>query len=86
MLDAFIPFGNKGYHGLYLEFKIYPNKLTPEQEKFKKNVEANNYFAVVCYSFIEAKEALLKYLEGSKYVLNCVSIVKPNKDLFKNCY
>jgi hypothetical protein len=50
--------------GLHIEFKHGKNKLTPEQETFKKQQESQGRKCVVCYSADEAIEAVKKYLRG----------------------
>lgn len=49
---------------LHIEFKHGKNKLTPEQEAFKKQQEEQGRKCVVCYSADEGVEAIKKYLRG----------------------
>ena len=68
------PWNNNGpdgsYHGLYVEMKRADRRtkknggLTDEQLAFKEYVESAGYRAVVCYSWIEARDAVIAYLEG----------------------
>jgi hypothetical protein len=53
-----------GYSGLFIEFKVKKNKLTPEQTNFKKLVEEQRYCHVVCYNLDEAGTAVIKYFKG----------------------
>lgn len=58
------------YAGLYLEMKAPAarNKknggLTDDQIKFGEYVERTGYAIKVCYSWIEAKDVIIAYLEG----------------------
>jgi hypothetical protein len=60
--DVFLPVPRRGYHGLWLEMKAGKNRLTSEQIEFEKNVLAQGYATRVCYSYIEAIEAVTWYL------------------------
>ena len=50
--------------GLYIEMKIKPNKPTKEQLEFAEHVRKQHFMWVCCYSWIEAKEVLINYLNG----------------------
>lgn len=58
------------YAGLYVEMKVEKRRkeknggLTEEQIEFIEYVESAGYCCKVCYNWIEAKEVILKYLEG----------------------
>jgi hypothetical protein len=52
------------YHGLFLEMKVKPNKVSPEQIAWIENLIINGYYCKVCYSWIEARDTLIAYLEG----------------------
>lgn len=73
VLDIFLPYAiPQKYHGLYLEMKIEKRRneknggLTDEQIEFIDFATEANYACHVCYSWIEARDVILKYLEGSK--------------------
>lgn len=57
-------------HGCYIEMKkpIYRNRknggLSDEQVEFGKYAEAMEYYCKVCYTWEEAKDCLIAYLEG----------------------
>lgn len=59
----------KQYAGLYIEMKIEKKRntknggLTDEQVAFGKYAEAMGYYCKVCYSWEEAKDIIIKYLE-----------------------
>jgi hypothetical protein len=64
--DIFLPAPRGAYSGMYIEMKIGNNKLTPEQERFQKYLD-NWYRFAVCYSWIDAKIAIIHYLEDTKF-------------------
>lgn len=48
--------------GLYVEMKIGTNKLSEEQAKFKKFLENQGYFHAICFTFEQARDVVLWYL------------------------
>lgn len=52
----------KTYHSFYIEMKVGNNKPTAEQLEFIEYCKANNIAHAVCYSWQEARDAILKYL------------------------
>uniref|UniRef100_A0A6M3L1H9 Putative VRR-NUC domain-containing protein n=1 Tax=viral metagenome TaxID=1070528 RepID=A0A6M3L1H9_9ZZZZ len=64
VLDINLDVARGGYHGLRIEMKFGKNKLSPYQEWWKNQYDANGYCVVVCYSCIEAQEAILNYIAG----------------------
>lgn len=75
VLDIFLPYvapwnGKIVYHGLYVEMKVEKRckekdgGLTKEQLEFIEYAENAGYCCKVCYNWIEAKDIILKYLEG----------------------
>lgn len=69
--DIFLPYPNKGYHGLFIELKRNKNTnlkiskgyLTPEQKEWLDYLNNNNYLAVVCYGSMEAIKQIQDYLK-----------------------
>jgi hypothetical protein len=53
-----------GYHGLFIEFKLPGEKLSPHQREVIKSLKAQNYKVEVCYSDVEAIEIIKNYLES----------------------
>ena len=53
-----------GYHGCFLEMKVKPNKPSQEQIEWLHNLLENGYYCKVCYSWTEARDTLIAYLEG----------------------
>lgn len=52
------------YHGLFLEMKVGKNKTSKEQKDWIANLIHNRYYCAVCYSWEEARDTLISYLEG----------------------
>jgi len=50
------------YHGLMLELKVKPNKITPNQTKWISELNKRNYLSIVTYSLDESIEIVKKYL------------------------
>ena len=50
------------YHGLFLELKVGKNKTTPNQEKWKSDLNKRNYLCLVSYSLEESENIIKKYL------------------------
>jgi hypothetical protein len=48
---------------LFVEFKIRPNKLTPEQEQVRRSLEKRGFTYVVSYSLSGAIEAVNRWRE-----------------------
>ena len=48
---------------MYIEMKYGKNKATPSQEQWLTALGGQGYHAVVCHGFVDAKAALLDYLE-----------------------
>jgi hypothetical protein len=61
--DNFVNIARKGYHGLIIELKSKNGKLSIEQERFQANMIHQGYHAIVCWSFEEARAAILEYLD-----------------------
>jgi len=68
--DIFLPYAIQHdyepalYHGLFIEMKVGKNKTSKEQNEYIEHLMEANYRCVVCYSWIEAKNAIIDYLEG----------------------
>lgn len=59
--DLFIAVGRHGYYGAWIEIKSYSGKVSPEQEKFLKDMAAQNYYTAVCRSVDECMEKIIFY-------------------------
>lgn len=53
---------NGSHHGLIMEFKVKPNKTTPEQEDWLERLDRAGYLALVVWSAEEAIAVLDGYL------------------------
>jgi hypothetical protein len=62
--DAFIPYPLHGHHGLYIEFKIRPNKPEEHQIEMMERLRLRGYICLVCYSLDEAMAAYEDYVKG----------------------
>jgi len=65
--DLFLPVMqfDSGYHGFFIEMKYGQGKLSPEQKRFLEFVEIQGNFKVgVFYCWIDARDALIEYLEA----------------------
>ena len=76
IFDIFLPYSVKGfheendYHGLYVEMKAPERRneknggLSDDQIKFMTYAVVAGYKCIVCYTWIEAWNEILKYLNG----------------------
>lgn len=60
--DIFIPIQKNGFLGAWIEMKVKPNKLTPEQIDFMIFLEQRAYEFKLAYSAAEALEFIEMYL------------------------
>lgn len=61
--DVALDVPRRGYHGARIEMKIGKNKPSDNQKKWIEWLASNGYAIVVCYSWIEARDFLIWYLE-----------------------
>lgn len=67
--DVFLPFPTNQYAGLYVEMKEPKRRnqknggLSEEQLEFGSYAEDKGYFCTVCYTWEEARDVIIKYLE-----------------------
>lgn len=61
--DVHVPIPSHGHPGMYLEFKVGNNTLSPEQRSFREELEPLGFLFVVVYSWQEALEAFCDYLD-----------------------
>lgn len=62
ILDLFLPYPSRGYHGFYMEMKKMGGTPSPEQEAFRIFVTEQGYYASIFYGHKSAIEALIWYL------------------------
>ena len=51
------------YHGMWIEFKVKPNKLSSAQIQFIKTVEEVGYYCVVAWNWAEAAKEIESYIK-----------------------
>jgi len=68
--DLFMPVARMGYHGLYIEMKNKEGRLTANQQEWHERLKKQNYAVMTCYSDIEAKEQIVKYLNSQEIFRN----------------
>ena len=61
--DICLPVARGGYHGLFIELKVKPNRATEKQLWWLQKLKERGYCAKVCYGCAEASQTILKYLE-----------------------
>ena len=64
--DLFIPKACKGYHGLFIELKVdITRKPTKEQLQWISKLNAEGYYATVCYGADSAIREIRRYFKES---------------------
>jgi len=62
--DVSVLVANDKFHGLFIEFKVKPNRVTEHQARWLRNLAINGYYTVVCWSATEAIDLIEKYLDN----------------------
>ena len=62
--DLCLPIPKNSFVGLWVEMKYGKNKLTENQKEFQSLLEPYGHKFVVCYSWEEARDSLLSYLDN----------------------
>lgn len=65
--DILLPVARGEFHGMAIEMKAGKNRPTKEQLRWLANLTRQGYFVAVCYSWEEAAEKIIKYLEMGEY-------------------
>ena len=60
--DICLPVARGQYHGLYIELKTVKGKVQKNQKEWLNALNSEGYATKVCYGWLEAKEAIEKYL------------------------
>ena len=63
--DLVLPVSRHGYHHLYIEMKVEPNKPTKSQMEVMRRLKKNGSFVIVCYGAGEARKVINWYLSMS---------------------
>ena len=61
--DMILPVGRWGKYGLWIEMKVGNNRPSPDQRKWIDFLIKSGYAVVVCYSWVQASEYIIRYLE-----------------------
>jgi len=64
VFDLFLMIPSEIYHGLFIEMKSKKGRLSEKQKEFQKRAETKDYCTFVAYSWIEAKDKILDYLQN----------------------
>lgn len=62
VLDVWLPVPKGEYHGMIIEMKAGKNKPTKNQLWWIANLTKQGYYVSVCYSWREAADKIIKYL------------------------
>jgi hypothetical protein len=60
--DIFLPVARLGKHGLWIEMKVSGGRLSPEQKAWHANLRSQGYHVEVCWTWLEAVNAIETYL------------------------
>lgn len=60
--DLHLPVGRGEYYSLYIEMKYGKNKTSPEQDEIIELLRAEGNKVVVCYSWLDGRQAIMDYL------------------------
>ena len=60
--DLCLPVARRDYHGLYIEMKTETGRSSENQRWWLRELTEQQYLAVVCYGWEEAKQCLIDYL------------------------
>jgi hypothetical protein len=61
--DLFLMQGCSVYHGMYIEMKVAPNVMNDKQVSFANDALESGYYYALCYSWEEARNVIVQYLE-----------------------
>ena len=62
--DVVWPVPRAGWHGLFIEMKFGRNKPTKNQTRWIEFLGEQGYYTVVCYTWTEAKDTIMRYWNG----------------------
>ncbi len=62
--DICLPCARGGFHGLYIEMKAGNGKPTHKQQQWIADLNAEGYYAVICYGWEAAQKVIVMYLKG----------------------
>ena len=64
--DICLPVPRGRFHGLWIEMKLGNNKPSDHQERWMNKLWIQGYYVQVCYSWMQAVQNLVYYLELGK--------------------
>jgi hypothetical protein len=64
--DVRLPVARGGYHSLTIEFKFGKGRASKNQLWYHKRMEEEGVFARFVWSWIEAKDLIIRYLTGQE--------------------
>lgn len=67
--DLMLPVARGDFHGLFIEMKRKDGTESANQKIWRERLLAENYQAIVCYSWLEAKEAIIFYLNLQPHLI-----------------
>lgn len=62
--DTCLPWPTALHHGCFIEMKVGKNEPTEEQDDWLTYLFGVGYHTAVCYSWAEARDVLINYMEG----------------------
>lgn len=62
--DIFIAWPTKLYHGFFIEMKYGKNTTSEEQKMWITKLESAGYAVAICWSFEEARDKVIDYING----------------------
>lgn len=60
--DVVLPVARGEFSALYIEMKVKPNSVSPEQTMWHQRLRDNGNKVAVCWSWEEARDCILQYL------------------------
>jgi len=73
--DILVAYANHGYHGLAIEMKVPPNKVTAVQETWHQRLRANGWHVVVCATSEQAFRDWVMYVPECEEVRDLVEAI-----------
>ena len=64
VLDICLPVVSNEYAGLYIEMKYAYGKLSDNQKKYVKFLQAEGYAVAVCYDWNNAADVITRYMQN----------------------
>jgi hypothetical protein len=71
-LDLNLPVARGPYHGMRIEMKFGKNDMTDEQRWHAKRLQEEGWKVVTCWTWTEARDAIVEYLMQLELFDSCV--------------